>query len=230
MLAPLAMLRDSALAVDQRAVRLHRRGLQPRDDARAGSGRGVDGSRRHEDRPGDDLPRLVADLRAHALAGPGTAIDSIGGARSLRAIPGLSRPSLAAGLAGFILLRFLLGLCQCGNYTAGIKALAGLFPASSRSKAGGFFNAGAQFGSVIAPPLVLVLLSRASASAGRWPSSSRRSLVPAVAAAVAGDVSGQGAMTAIALKPAGTAAAPDAASDRPRPQLFGNQQGARAVR
>src|SRR3990170_8892903 len=27
-------------------------------------------------------------------------------------------------LAGFIFLRFLMGLSQCGNYTAGIKALA----------------------------------------------------------------------------------------------------------
>ena len=80
--------------------------------------------------------------------------------------------ALAAGLAGFILLRFALGLSQCGNYTAGIKALAGLFPASTRARAGGFFNAGAQFGSVIAPPIV-VSTSPAS-SAGGWDSSSRR--------------------------------------------------------
>jgi MFS family permease len=92
----------------------------------------------------------------HAFAGPGTMIDSIfGGIYS--AIPGL--PAITgAGLAGFIVLRFVMGLAECGNYTAGIKALAGLFPASTRSRAGGFFNAGAQFGSVIAPPLVLALL------------------------------------------------------------------------
>jgi sugar phosphate permease len=94
---------------------------------------------------------------AHALAGPGTAIESI--ARGLITwIPGLS--TLAAGLAGFILLRFLMGLSQCGNYTAGIKALAGLFPAATRSRAGGVFNAGAQFGSVIAPPIVVFLASQ----------------------------------------------------------------------
>ena len=72
---------------------------------------------------------------AHAAAGPGTAIDSIG---SLFALPFVAivasltfttAPVLAAGLSGFIFLRFLLGLFQCGNYTAGIKALAGLFPA-----------------------------------------------------------------------------------------------------
>ena len=94
---------------------------------------------------------------AHALAGPGTAVESIGRAL-ITWLPGLS--TLAAGLAGFILLRFLLGLSQCGNYPAGIKALAGLFPAATRSRAGGFFNAGAQFGSVIAPPIVVFLASQ----------------------------------------------------------------------
>jgi ACS family hexuronate transporter-like MFS transporter len=94
---------------------------------------------------------------AHALAGPGTMIEAIASAL-IAWIPGL--PALAAGLAGFILLRFLMGLSQCGNYTAGIKALAGLFPAASRSRAGGVFNAGAQFGSVIAPPIVVFLASQ----------------------------------------------------------------------
>jgi ACS family hexuronate transporter-like MFS transporter len=93
---------------------------------------------------------------AHAIAGPGTGVEAVG--RGLIGwIPGLS--TLAAGLAGFILLRFLLGLSQCGNYTAGIKALAGLFPAATRARAGGIFNAGAQFGSVIAPPIVVFLAS-----------------------------------------------------------------------
>jgi MFS transporter, ACS family, hexuronate transporter len=63
-------------------------------------------------------------------------------------------------LVGFIVLRFVMGLSQCGNYTAGIKALAGLFPAATRSRAGGVFNAGAQFGSVIAPPIVVFLASQ----------------------------------------------------------------------
>lgn len=90
----------------------------------------------------------------HAFAGPGTAIDSV--ARSLVGwIPGLQ--TLAAGIAGFVFLRFVMGLAECGNYTAGIKALAGLFPAETRGRAGGVFNAGAQFGSVIAPPIVVFL-------------------------------------------------------------------------
>jgi ACS family hexuronate transporter-like MFS transporter len=91
----------------------------------------------------------------HALAGPGTLIEAIASAIYSR-VPGV--PAVAAGLAGFMVLRFLMGVSQCGNYTAGIKALAGLFPAATRSRAGGLFNAGAQFGSVIAPPLILSLL------------------------------------------------------------------------
>ena len=66
------------------------------------------------------------------------------------------------------MLRFLMGLAECGNYTAGIKALAGLFPAATRSRAGGFFNAGAQFGSVIAPPLILVLLINTFHVSWQW--------------------------------------------------------------
>ena len=65
--------------------------------------------------------------------------------------------ALAATLVAFIFIRFCMGVAQCGNYGAGIKAIAGLFPAETRSSAGGIFNAGAQMGSVIAPPLVVYL-------------------------------------------------------------------------
>lgn len=90
----------------------------------------------------------------HAFAGPGTAIEAVSHVL-VGWIPGLQ--ALGAGLAGFVLLRFVMGLAECGNYTAGIKALAGLFPAERRGTAGGVFNAGAQFGSVIAPPIVVFL-------------------------------------------------------------------------
>lgn len=134
---------------------------------------------------------------AHALAGPGTAIDSIASA-ILSAIPGF--PALAAGLAGFILLRFLMGLSECGNYTAGIKALAGLFPAATRSKAGGFFNAGAQLGSVIAPPIVVFLAARTD-----W---RLAFVIPSLAGLVwllpwLATCPDKQTMTAIAIKPAG---------------------------
>jgi ACS family hexuronate transporter-like MFS transporter len=65
--------------------------------------------------------------------------------------------ALASGLAGFVVLRFLMGVSECGNYTAGIKAIAALFPAGSRASAGGLFNAGAQLGSIIATPLVVLI-------------------------------------------------------------------------
>ncbi len=141
---------------------------------------------------------------AHALAGPGTAIESF--AHALFAlVPGF--PALAAGLAGFILLRFLMGLSECGNYTAGIKALAGLFPAATRARAGGVFNAGAQFGSVIAPPIVVAL-----AAHGNW---RMAFVIPSLAGLIwlipwLATFPDKDRMTAIAIKPAGavTAAAP----------------------
>jgi ACS family hexuronate transporter-like MFS transporter len=139
---------------------------------------------------------------AHALAGPGTAIDSIAGA-ILSAIPGF--PVLGAGLAGFILLRFLMGLSECGNYTAGIKALAGLFPAATRAKAGGIFNAGAQLGSVIAPPIVVFIAARSD-----W---RMAFVVPSLAGLIwllpwLATFPDKQTMTAIAIRPAGTSAAP----------------------
>jgi ACS family hexuronate transporter-like MFS transporter len=68
--------------------------------------------------------------------------------------------ALASGLAGFVVLRFLMGLSECGNYTAGIKAIAGLFPAATRASAGGLFNAGAQLGSLVATPLIVYIATR----------------------------------------------------------------------
>jgi MFS transporter, ACS family, aldohexuronate transporter len=65
--------------------------------------------------------------------------------------------ALASGLAGFVALRLLMGISECGNYTAGIKAIAGLFPSATRSSAGGVFNAGAQLGSVLATPLIVYI-------------------------------------------------------------------------
>ena len=119
-------------------------------------------------------------------------------------------PALAAGLAGFILLRFLMGLSQCGNYTAGIKALAGLFPAATRSRAGGIFNAGAQFGSVIAPPH-----RRLPASTFGWRMAGGF-IIPALVGLLwllpwLATFPDKDRMTAIALKPVGrgSAAAPD---------------------
>ena len=65
--------------------------------------------------------------------------------------------ALLSSVAGFIGVRLLMGVTECGSYTAGIKAVAGMFPAERRSSAGGVFNAGAQLGSVFAPPVVIYL-------------------------------------------------------------------------
>jgi ACS family hexuronate transporter-like MFS transporter len=152
----------------------------------------------------------------HALAGPGTAVEAIASAL-ISWIPGMQ--ALAAGLAGFLLLRFVMGLSECGNYTAGIKALAGLFPAESRGRAGGFFNGGAQLGSVIAPPIVVFLASRFG---WRW-----GFVLPAVASLVWLPIwlrtfPDKQTMTAIAIKPGTTAAA--APLDIPLSRLIRNHK------
>src|SRR5262249_45949139 len=52
-------------------------------------------------------------------------------------------------------LRGLLGLAEgCAN-PAGMKAVSEWFPAKERGLAGGIFNIGASFGSMLAPPLVV---------------------------------------------------------------------------
>jgi MFS transporter, ACS family, hexuronate transporter len=73
----------------------------------------------------------------------------------VNALHGLSR-----GPAAFMGLRFLLGLSECGNYSGGIKVIAGLFPAEQRALAGGIFNGGAQLGAVLAPPLTVFMTLR----------------------------------------------------------------------
>ena len=67
------------------------------------------------------------------------------------------------GLAsGFILLlcaRFLLGMGEGGAFPAAIRVVAEWIPPEERSTAVGFINAGTAVGSVLAPPLIgLVLL------------------------------------------------------------------------
>jgi len=156
---------------------------------------------------------------AHALAGPGTAIESVASA-IWSILPGL--PAVGAGLAGFFLLRFVMGLFECGNYTGGIKAIAGLFPKETRSRAGGVFNAGAQLGSVIAGPLILSLLIGTFGVSWQF-----GFVIPAALGllwlipwlAIFPD---KKTMTALALKPAATA--PAGTADVPIGRLFGNHQ------
>ncbi|HET7218477.1 MAG TPA: MFS transporter, partial [Vicinamibacterales bacterium] len=66
--------------------------------------------------------------------------------------------SMAHGLAGswqaLFGLRGLLGLAEGSANPAGMKATSEWFPAHERGLAGGVFNIGASFGSMLAPPIV----------------------------------------------------------------------------
>ena len=58
----------------------------------------------------------------------------------------------------FSILRFLLGVGECGTYSAGVKAIGQWFPARERAFAAGLFNSGSLAGAVIAPPLIVYLM------------------------------------------------------------------------
>jgi MFS transporter, ACS family, hexuronate transporter len=63
--------------------------------------------------------------------------------------------SLAHSWQAFAFLRWLLGFNEGSANPAGMKATAEWFPAKERGIAGGIYNIGASFGSMIAPPLVV---------------------------------------------------------------------------
>jgi MFS transporter, ACS family, hexuronate transporter len=60
----------------------------------------------------------------------------------------------SSSVAGFIFVRFLLGLGESGNFPAAIKTVAEWFPRSERAFATGVFNAGTNIGAVITPMTV----------------------------------------------------------------------------
>jgi MFS transporter, ACS family, hexuronate transporter len=68
---------------------------------------------------------------------------------------------LAAGLAAttlqFTLARVGLGVGESGAFPASLKAVADWFPQRERALAAGIFNAGTNFGAIIAPAIVPVL-------------------------------------------------------------------------
>src|SRR5262245_27366802 len=74
--------------------------------------------------------------------------------------------SCASGMHGFAtsvwelgVLRFLLGLGEGGAYPGAAKAVSEWFPPAERSLAFGIFNSGSSIGSVIAPPLIALIIS-----------------------------------------------------------------------
>jgi MFS transporter, ACS family, aldohexuronate transporter len=60
----------------------------------------------------------------------------------------------SASVAGFIVVRFMLGLGESGNFPAAIKTVAEWFPRSERAFATGLFNAGTNIGAVVTPMTV----------------------------------------------------------------------------
>lgn len=62
---------------------------------------------------------------------------------------------MAANWQTLAFLRGLLGLAEGSANPAGMKAVSTWFPARERGLAGGIFNIGASFGSMLAPPLVV---------------------------------------------------------------------------
>ncbi len=65
--------------------------------------------------------------------------------------------ALAAGVVGFALARFALGLGEAGNFPAAIKTVAEWFPRRERALAIGIFNSGSNIGAIVAPLLVPVV-------------------------------------------------------------------------
>jgi ACS family hexuronate transporter-like MFS transporter len=68
--------------------------------------------------------------------------------------------SVAQSVASFSGLRFLMGMFECGNYSAGVKTVGEIFPADQSALALGIFNSGSLLGSVVAPPLVVYIAHR----------------------------------------------------------------------
>src|SRR5580704_559471 len=73
--------------------------------------------------------------------------------------------SLACGLHGFatrfvwlLAMRFLLGMGEGGAFPAATRVVAEWVPAHQRSTAMGFINAGTAVGSLLAPPLIGLIL------------------------------------------------------------------------
>ena len=65
--------------------------------------------------------------------------------------------ALAGGWVSMAGFRALLGITEAAAIPAGIKAVGQWFPASERSVAVGYFNAGTSLGALIAPPVVIWL-------------------------------------------------------------------------
>lgn len=62
--------------------------------------------------------------------------------------------ALSTSVIGFMVVRFLLGIGEAGNFPASIKTVAEWFPKKERALATGIFNAGTNVGALATPLLV----------------------------------------------------------------------------
>ncbi|MFN0085810.1 MAG: MFS transporter [Blastocatellia bacterium] len=65
--------------------------------------------------------------------------------------------AMARGLSSLSFFRFLLGLGEAGNWPGAAKAVAEWFPIRERAFAMAIFNSGAAIGSIVAPPVIVLL-------------------------------------------------------------------------
>lgn len=65
--------------------------------------------------------------------------------------------AFARSLAALSGLRFLLGLGECGTYSGGVKVIGQWFSVKERALAAGIFNGGSLLGSIVAPPLIVLI-------------------------------------------------------------------------
>jgi ACS family hexuronate transporter-like MFS transporter len=68
--------------------------------------------------------------------------------------------SLVTSVAGFCVARVFLGLGECGNFPAAIKAVSEWFPTRERAKAVGIFNSGSNVSFFLAPILITAVTAR----------------------------------------------------------------------
>ncbi len=63
----------------------------------------------------------------------------------------------ASNIWHFSGFRFWMGTGECGNFSGGVKVVTEWFPKRDRALAIGIFNSGSMIGSMIAPPLIVLL-------------------------------------------------------------------------
>ena len=71
---------------------------------------------------------------------------------------------LVSSVMGLGVTRFLLGMGEGGGFPASAKVVSEWFPKKERSFAFGIFNTGSSLGAIVAPPLILLIVS----ATGSW--------------------------------------------------------------